>query len=201
MCAHDRENGMDIDGVLRTPLSRRRFVAGASLVGGSAILLGACSDDTRNSGLVGPDESDQADIEILNGALDLEHMAVASYKAAAGALTGARLQIAQTFLEHEQAHADALSRAIEDAGGMPNEPKSAYDLPRLRSGAAALRFALELEDTAIAAYVDALPKLSQGELRSTFAAIVTTEAEHAAVLRDALGAEPVPSAFVHGRAS
>jgi rubrerythrin len=192
---------MDIDSFLRHPLSRRRFLGAAGLAGGSATLLGACSDDTKNPALTGPDESDEADIEILNGALDLEHMAVASYKAAAGALTGARLQIAQTFLEHEQAHADALSSAIEDAGGMPNKPESAYDVPRLRSQTAALRFALELESTAIAAYIDFLPKLSDGDLRATFAAIVTTEAEHEVVLRDALGAQPVPAAFVQGRAA
>ena len=64
-----------------------------------------------------------------------------------------------------------------------------------------LRFAIELENTAIAAYIDALPKLSQGDLRATAAAIVTNEAEHIAVLLDALGDEPgARTRFVTGKA-
>ena len=62
-----------------------------------------------------------------------------------------------------------------------------------------LRFALDLEQTAIAAYIDALPKLSNGDVRATAAAIITNEAEHAAVLLDALGRDPVPAAFVTGK--
>jgi len=53
---------------------------------------------------------------------------------------------------------------------------------------------------AIAAYLDALPKLSSPDLRATAAAIVTTEAEHVSVLLGALGRPPVPTAFVTGTA-
>ena len=192
---------MDIDRFLGDPLSRRRFFrsAGVSVAGGSAVFLAACSDDTKNPALSGPDESDQADVEILNGALDLELMAVAAYKVVAGRLRGEELQIAKLLLEQEQAHADGLASAIEDADGTPNRAKSSYDFPALRGRRDALRFAIDLEDTAIAAYIDALPKLSERELRSTAASIVTNEAEHVAVLRDALGSEPVPAAFVTGR--
>ncbi|MDP2710408.1 MAG: ferritin-like domain-containing protein [Solirubrobacteraceae bacterium] len=191
---------MDIDSFLRDPTSRRRFfrMSGLSVAGGSAMLLAACSDDTKNP-VAGPDDSDLADVEILNGALDLELMAVAAYKAGAGRLSGDALQLGKAFLEQEQEHADGLAAAIRDAGGMPNRAKSSYDFPVLRSQADVLRFALELENTAIAAYIDALPKLSPGELRATSAAIITNEAEHVSLLLDALGREPVPSAFVTGR--
>lgn len=64
-----------------------------------------------------------------------------------------------------------------------------------------LRFALDLENTAIAAYIDALPKLSQGDLRATAAGIIANEAEHVTVLLDALGRDPLPAAFVTGKAS
>ena len=56
-----------------------------------------------------------------------------------------------------------------------------------------------IENRAIAAYLDALPKLSSPDLRATVASIVTTEAEHASVLLGALGRPQVPSAFVVGR--
>lgn len=194
---------MDFDSFLRDPQSRRRFfrASGISLAGGSAMFLAACTDDTKNPVKIGPDESDQADVEILNGALDLELMAVAAYKAGARLLTGQALQIGKLFVEQEQEHADGLASAIKDADGTPNRGKSTYDFPVLRSQADVLRFALDIEQTAIAAYIDALPKLSNGDVRATAAAIITNEAEHAAVLLDALGRDPVPAAFVNGKAA
>jgi rubrerythrin len=195
---------MDIDSFLRDPLSRRRFfrMSGVSLAGGSAVFLTACGDDTKSPGVqTGADESDQADVEMLNSALDLELMAVAAYKAGAALLKGEVLQIGKAFLEQEQEHADGLSQAIKDAGGTPNRAKSSYDFPKLSSQNDVLRFAVDLENIAIAAYIDALPKLSQGDLRATAAAIVTNEAEHVAVLLGALGENQVPDAFVTGKAA
>ncbi len=194
----------DGDGLLRGQLSRRRLLgmAGAGLGGASAALLAACGDDTKNPNVqTGPDESDEADVEMLNSVLDLELRAVEGLKAAAGALRRPRLQIAKDFLEHEQAHVDALSSAIRDAGGTPNRARSDYDFPRLRSEHEALRFAAGLADTAIAAYIDALPKLSRAQLRATVASIATVEAEHLAVLRGALGEPQLAGAFVTGRAA
>jgi rubrerythrin len=191
---------MDLDQFLGDPLSRRRFfrTSGAGAAGACAVLLGGCTDDTKHP-VKGPDESDLADVEILNAALDLELRAVEGYKLGAGRLRGERLAIVKGFLEQEQAHADGLGSAIKDLGGQPNRAKSAYDFPRLRTEADALRFAIELEDTAIASYIDALPKLSDADLRATAASIITNEAEHMSILLDALGRDPVPSAFVTGR--
>jgi rubrerythrin len=193
---------MDIDGFLRDPLSRRRFfhMSGVSVAGGSAVFLSACGDDTK-SPVVRRDESDEADVEILNSALDLELMAVAAYKAGAAHLKGDVLAVGKLFLEQEQEHADGLVSAIRDAGGKPNRAKRSYDFPELRSQTDVLKFAVELENTAIAAYIDALPKLGKGDLRATAAAIVSNEAEHVAVLLGVLGDEQVPDAFVVGRAA
>ena len=176
---------MDLDHFLRNPQSRRRFfrMSGVSAAGASATFLAACGDDTKNPVKIGPDESDQADVEILNGALDLELMAVAAYKAGAGKMRGSVLAIAKTFLEQEQEHADGLAAAIKDADGVPNRAKTSYDFPVLRTQA------------------DALPKLSQADLRATAASIITNEAEHLSVLLDALGRDPVPAAFVTGQAA
>lgn len=44
-----------------------------------------------------------------------------------------------------------------------------------------------------------MPKLSDGRLRGTAAAILTNEAEHVSVLLGAMGRPPVPAAFVTGR--
>jgi rubrerythrin len=191
---------MDLDSFLRDPVSRRRFfhMSGISVAGGSAVFLSACGDDTKTP-VVGPDESDEADVELLNSALDLELMAVAAYKTGAGRLRGDVLAVGKLFLEQEQEHADGLMAAIKDAGGTPNRAKPAYDFPELRSQTDVLRFAIDLENTAIAAYIDALPKLGEGDLRATAAAIIANEAEHVSVLLGALGEEQVPDAFVVGR--
>lgn len=193
---------MDLDHFLRDPQSRRHFfrMSGVSVAGASVVLLAACSDDTK-SPVRGPDESDLADVEILNGALDLELMAVAAYKAGAAKLRGERLGIVKVFLEQEQEHADGLGAAIKDFEGQPNRAKNAYDFPLLRTESDVLRFAVDLENTAIAAYIDALPKLSDRDLRATAASIITNEAEHVSILLDSLGRDPVPSAFVNGRVS
>ena len=170
------------------------------VTGASAGLLAACGDDTRNpNGQATPDESDTADVELLNSVLDLELMVVEAYKAGAARLRGSALQTAKGFLEQEQEHADSLATAIRDADGTPNEPKSSYDFPRLRSQEAVLRWAVGLENTVIAAYIDALPKLSKRDLRSTASAILTCEAEHISVLLGALGEPQAPAAFVTGR--
>jgi rubrerythrin len=191
---------MDVDGFLRDPLSRRRFFArsGVAVAGASATFLAACSDDTKLAPL-GPDESDEADVEILNAALDLEHMAVAAYTAGAPLLKGEVRTAGKLFLEQEREHADGLASAIKKAGGKPNRALASYDFPELRSQADVLRFAVDLENTAIAAYVDALPKLGDGALRATAASIIANEAEHIAVLLGALGLEQVPDAFVVGK--
>jgi len=194
---------MDLDRFLRDPLSRRRFfrMSGVSVAGGSAMFLAACGGDDTDTPATGPDESDAADVEILNSALDLELMAVAAYKAGAMLLTGEVLAVGRQFLEHEQEHADGLATAIKDAGGRPNRSKSSYDFPQLKSQTDVLRFAVDLENTAIAAYIDALPKLGKGDLRATASAIVANEAEHVAVLLGALGEQQVPDAFVVGKAA
>jgi bacterioferritin (cytochrome b1) len=194
----------DGDGFLRGALSRRRFfgIAGAGVAGASGALLVGCGDDTKSAAArTTPDESDAADVELLNSVLDLELMVAEAYKAGAAHLRGANLRAAKGFLEQEQEHADRLASAIRHAGGTPNGPKSSYDFPRLRSQNAVLRFAVDLENTVVAAYIDALPKFSQAELRSTAAAIVTCEAEHIAVLLGALGDLQAPAAFVVGRAA
>jgi rubrerythrin len=192
---------MDFDRFMRDPLSRRRFfhMSGVSVASGSAVFLAACGDDTKKASTL-PDESDDADVEILNSALDLELMAIAAYKAGAGKLKGDVLQVAQLFLEQEQEHADGLSAAIKDAGGKPNTARASYDFPELRNQRDVLRFAVDVENTAIAAYIDALPKLGEGDLRATASAIVANEAEHVAVLLGALGEQQVPFAFVVGKA-
>ncbi len=193
--------------LLRDERSRRDFfrLAGVTTVGGSAVFLAACGDDDKGSQATTDEQGSEGDIAVLNSALDLENTAVAAYTAGAPLLKGEVLSLAEEFLEQEQEHADAISQAIKDLGGTPNRAKSEAEytksFPKLKNAADVLRFAVDLEETAVAAYIDAQPKLSTGELRGTAAAIGTNEAEHISVLLAALRQPPVPDAFVTGKKS
>ena len=197
---------MDIDRFLADPSSRRSFFRGAGVLvaGSSATFLAACGSgsDTAKSGFGGMQnvDTENADVEILNSALDLEHMAVAAYTAGAKLLKGDTLRTGKHFLAQETEHADALAQAIKALKGTPNRARSSYDFPKLASQSDVLRFAITLENTAVAAYIDALPKLSNPDLRATAAAIATNEAEHIAVLLGVQGKPQTPTAFVKGQA-
>jgi bacterioferritin (cytochrome b1) len=194
---------------LRDARSRRDFFrfSGLTVAGGSVVFLAACGDDDDDdeggiSNTGGDSDGGGADVQILNAALDLENTAIAAYTAGAALLKGEVLKAGKQFLGHEQEHADGLTQAIRDLGGTPNKAKSteeyAKGFPKLGSQRDVLEFAVDLENMAVKAYLDAIPKLSSGELRQTGAAIVSNEAEHISVLLGALGMPQVPDAFVTG---
>ena len=175
------------------PFSRRSFFRASGVVvgGGSATFVAACGG--------GGKKEPAADVAILNSAIDLEHMAIAAYTAGTPLLTGENRTLARQFLGHEKEHANELSQTVLDAGGRPNKPRPRYDFQKFATQQDVLRFLAMIENVAIAAYIDALPKLSSGDLRATAAAIVTDEAEHLSVALGALGQTQVPSAFVVGQ--
>jgi rubrerythrin len=200
---------------LRDPRSRRDFfrVAGVTTVGGSAILLAACGSSSDNDKSASTSTTDAGggtgDVAILNSALDLENTAIAAYTAAAPLLKGPVLAVGKQFLAQEQEHADALTQAIKQMGGTPNKAKTAAEyaqgFPKLKSQTDVLKFAVDLENTAVAAYLGAIPKIKSPEVRQSAAAIETNEAEHVSVLLGALypgdAAKQVPDAFVTGKAA
>jgi rubrerythrin len=192
---------MDVSQIMRDPVSRRSFFqgAGVTFVGGSAVFITACGDEdddgtTTSAGV----EGTGGDVGILESALALELTAIEAYSNGAALLKGPMVAAGEQFLAHEQEHADALSKAIKQLGGTANVKAMKLDFSGLKNQVDVLEFATNLENVAIAAYVDAMPKLSTGDLRATAAQIVTNEAEHVSVLQGALGAPPVPAAFVTG---
>jgi len=189
---------MEFERFALDPVSRRRFfhAAGVATAGGSAAFLAACG----GSGKAKNETAAAADIAILNSAIDLENTAIAAYTAGAPLLKGEVLKLGREFLSQEKEHANALSTAVTQLGGHPSRPKAAYDFPRVRTQRDVLLLANTIEHEAIAAYLDALPKLSSPDLRATAASIVTNEAEHVSVLLGALGRPQVPTAFVSRRA-
>ena len=188
--------------------TRRDFLrlAGLGAAGASVAFLAACAGDeedgSRGSGAAKADAA-RADLKILNSALDLENASIAAYTAGITMLKGPALAVGELFLEHERAHARRLTTLIGDMGGTPSTPRTPEEyrrtFPALGDQADALRFAADLENVAVRAYVESLPRLSEPPLRQTAAAIATTEAEHMAVLRGLLGERQAPDAFVTGK--
>lgn len=181
-----------------SPLAARRAFLGKSglLLSGTAIaLLSGNEALAQKAGA-----SKAGDVSILNTALAAELEAVAAYQVGAesGLLEKAVLALAGQFQGHHKEHADVLAKTIRKLGGTAVAAKSKYEFPveRLKNQADVLRFAASLEKGAVSAYLGAVPLFRDRELSKAAASILGDEAMHWAVLRNALGETPVPSAFV-----
>jgi rubrerythrin len=140
-------------------------------------------------------------LAILRAAVNLEQKAVLTYRLAAPKLNRAEARLAELLRGQEQKHADGLTMALRNRGGRPPpKPTAPGQVPGLEQALAGdrrtiLAFAIGLEDTAVAAYGDALRKLRDPRLLSPIVSILGNEGQHLAVLRQALGEQPVPGAF------
>lgn len=181
---------------------RRRFFRSAGTAGLSATavaLLAGCA------GAMGRDDgpgmaATASDIDILNSAIEGEHNAIAAYQVGAesGLLQKPVLDVAVQFQGHHKRHVDALIRTVGKLGGTPAAPKAKYEFPveTLKTQADVLRFAAGLEKEAVSAYLEAVPQFADRDLAKAAASILGDEAMHWAVLRQALGQDPVPVAFM-----
>lgn len=164
-------------------------VAVAMLAGGGSLL--------RSTAALAASETD---LGILNTALGAEFQAIAAYQVGAesGLLTPGVKKLALTFQGHHKSHADILRETVGKLGGKPVEALKDYHFPldQLKAEADVLRFAAGLEKGAVSAYLGAVPQFENRDLAKAAASILGDEAMHWAVLRSALGEEPVPSAFM-----
>ncbi|MGK2741192.1 ferritin-like domain-containing protein [Tepidicaulis sp. LMO-SS28] len=173
------------------------FATRRTVLSGTAIaVLGGLSA----RGFMTAAQASETDVTILNSAVSAEWQAIAAYELAgsSGLLTASVAGLAKTFQDHHKQHADALIGAVRALGGAaPVEPE-AYDFSAhpLNNERDILEFAAGLEKGAVSAYLGAVPILEDRELAKVAASILGDEAMHWAVLRSALGQEPVPSAFV-----
>ena len=149
-------------------------LAGCGKAGGTATPAPATDIGTRKRG----------DIEVLGFLLAYEQQSVSVYERGGPAPIG-------QLLAREREHVQRLQRALDDLGGRPQAPLSPPD-------GDGLDLAERVENTALAAYLDAIPKLADPGLRALCAQLVTDEAEHLAAVRLALHRPVAPDAFVTG---
>lgn len=186
-----------------TPLaqpSRRLFLfeSTALALSGTAVALLAGAPRLARAAAHSADKA-MTDVAILNAAIDAEHQAVAAYQVGAesGLLQKAVLDTAVQFQGHHKAHAGVLAGAVKKLGGTPHEPSAKYDFPvnQLKTQKDVVEFAAKLERGAVSAYAGAIPKFKNRDLSQAAASILSDEAMHWAILRQALGLDPVPGAF------
>jgi len=162
-----------------------------------AIFAGGCGGESSSAA----DAEKAADVEILNEALAQELTAVAAYRPALSMLRGQALAAVAELHGQDQAHVDALTKAIKGLGGGVEAEAGELETPGPRSRPDALLLAYEEENAALAKALDAAPVLQTPAPRTLAASLAASHAQHLAVLRQALGAslaEAVPYALESG---
>ncbi len=142
------------------------------------------------------------DVDILNTALGLEYQAIYAYNVAAGTgLLSEKIKpVALLFQSQHEEHASIEETTIKKLGGRPLAKQDKYDLGDLsgiKTEADLLGFALGLEQQAAVTYLKVAGDFMDKALIPVVAGIGANEAQHAALLRFAMGqANPVPKAVV-----
>lgn len=186
---------------LASPLRSRRWLLGATggaLAGASALAVAGCGGPHRphvkSSGPV-----PAQDIALIEELLALERRTIAAYEAGIPLLDSQTANDTQQFLRQELSHEGELIGLLRHAKVKPPPPTSGYDLGHPRTPEDVLRLLHDLEDAQLSAYLRAIPRLSNGQIRAAAAAIFANDAQHVAILRVHLHHSPAPLAFVTGR--
>lgn len=210
-----------IDRVETPSTSRRRFLT-ASAVGVGAGTLGLTglggAQETDEDGADGEDSMGNSgdvpytDVDVLNYALTLERLEDAFYAQARENISMETLRSSETLSgfgdrvlaqvneyihtvgEHESVHTDQLMTVVEVLGAEPPADVS-YDFGFGNDPDAFLELATVFENTGVAAYAGAAPRIESPDLLSAALSIHSVEARHASYLNLLTGAVPFPNAF------
>src|SRR6266480_5521950 len=165
---------------------RELFGGGAAVVGaaaatGLAILPSATAAPSRTQ-----------DQKILNYLLVLEHLQDAFYRSvqARNTLSGESRKYALVVGRQERVHVQLLTKML----GAAAQPAPQFSFPAsTKSGNGFAKTALELEETAVGAYIATAPNLSEHAMAAV-GSICAVEARHAAWIRSIADEIPAPAA-------
>ena len=181
--------------------TRRSFLTLAAMAGVSSAVLLADTPFALAGG------SKDGDIKIMNIALSLEHQAIYAYGVGAETklLSDGVLKVAVKFMEQHKMHRDTLAATVKKFGGKPVEASAKYDIVAIAKGVGVsniatekdvITLAMKLEDGATKAYLGVIPNLENKDVIKAATQIMADEAIHTALLRQVLGEDPCPLAFV-----
>ncbi len=199
-------------------MHRRDFLqlGGATVLG--AVVLGACTSDSNTTPpppgqpptITSPATSNAAgptDLALTKTAASLEAMLVAAYHdliASTLVTNDDLLAYSTTFMQHHQAHLDALNQVITATAGQAaiTAPNDAMENQVVRPALAAAKtqddlanLFFTLEDATAQAYVYASSAMSRAEIRGLMMSIGGIEARHRALLGVNVEQQPLTDLF------
>ena len=187
--------------LVTTEFNRRTLFKGAAGAVGAAGALAIGGNNLFNLGF-GYAQSVLAatmgDLDILNFALGLEHLENVMYQqiVASGKLTGEAADLAKMFGSFEQAHVDALTKALQGANYANIAKQGTYKFPTFDTQDNILKFLITVEPVGVGAYTGAANKLTDKSLLGVAGSIVQVEARQLAITMALAGNKtPVASAL------
>jgi hypothetical protein len=135
----------------------------------------------------------EGDAGIFNFALTLEFLERDFYQMAldAGVLSGAALGVVTNLRDHEAAHVDAITAALQGAGATP-APKPQFTFPPdvLASQDSVIQLASVLEPTGVGAYLGAGPMIQNPDFLEAAGTIAGVEGDHVVAIKNLQGVVP-----------
>jgi hypothetical protein len=180
---------------------RRRGASRAVVVFLTAILIAGTSGCGAHGHGASADSDKAADNEILNEILAQELTLVESYAPSLTLAHGRARRLALLLRGQDQAHVDALNKAIRGVGGEAVAEPLPLEGKRPANEAEALTLAYEEEDAALGQASGSAPNLETGAPLGLAAALAASHAQHLVVLRQLLGAglsASIPAPFESG---
>jgi hypothetical protein len=182
--------------------SRRGLLTGAVAAAGTVVLAGcggssvsAGSDST--TGTSPSADASPRDVQLLTAALELERRTVDAYVACIPLLSSDNAKAAALWMSAEIQHTGALIGLIFQAGAKAQPRANSYNIgPAPSSQSQALARLASLEQLQISYYLRIIPRLQLSTARAAVSAILSSDAQHIALLRLVQGQTAVPSAFV-----
>jgi hypothetical protein len=147
------------------------------------------------------DSDKAADVEVLNSVLSQELTTVDAYGRALALLRGPTLAVTGQLRGQDQAHVDAITKAIRGVGGETDAEADELEPPGPKDREGALLLAYEEENAALGQVLGEVSHLNTPAPRMLAASLAASHAQHLTALRQLLGAKlaaSVPDAFETG---
>ncbi len=133
------------------------------------------------------------DAEILNFALTLEFLEREFYQRAldSGVLSGAALGVVTNLRDHEAAHVDFITAALQGAGATPvAKPNFTFPANAFSSQASIINLAATFEPVGVGAYLGAAPMIQNPAFLEAAGTIAGVEGDHVVAVKNLQGIVP-----------